>query len=91
MYSLYSLGIRIIPKGGDVLPLIAIEEKAIKQISESTKKVTKSDHRVYAGAENHNTVSNDWRWRKRSIMQGLPRTTETKTHIYMCQMEESGE
>ena len=30
MYSLYLLGVRISPKGGDVLPLTAIEEKAIK-------------------------------------------------------------
>ena len=30
MYSLYSLGERITPEGGDELPLIAIEEKTIK-------------------------------------------------------------
>ena len=90
MYSLYSLGVRIILKGGDVLLLTTIEEKAIKSTSDSTKKVTRSDHRVYAGAKNHNTVSNDRRWCKRSRMHGLPRTKETKTHIYRCQMEELG-
>ena len=45
---------------------------------------------VYAGVENHSTMANDWRWRKRGKMQGLPRIKESKTHNYMCQMEEPG-
>ena len=34
------------------------------------KKVIRSDHRVYAGVENHNTVSNDRRWRKGAECRG---------------------
>ena len=36
--ELYLLGVRITPEGGDMLPLTTIEEKAIKETSESTKK-----------------------------------------------------
>ena len=33
---------------------------------------------VYPGAENHNTVTNDWRWCNRSIMPRLSRTKNVK-------------
>ena len=39
MYSLYSLGVRITLKGGDELPLTAIEEKQSNKILNQQKRL----------------------------------------------------